>query len=155
MTKLFTLLFACLASTLITGCASTPSTSVQSNVLDSSGFSSYKRAYVKPIQQDEFQVASAVMGELSTMGMEINAQPFKEPQQTDMIVEIEVIDGWDLSKYLKGLQLRFTNAASSRIIATTAFNSNGIWMGVREKRLKAVFNDLREKLGLPPTKQFD
>lgn len=155
MRIIIALLAAISFATLTTGCASTPGTSVQSSVMESSGFSNYKRAYIKPVTPDEFQVTSAVMTELSSMGMEIIAEPFTAPEKMDMNVEIEVTDGWDMSKYLKGLQIRFTNATTKSIVATTAFYSNGLWMGVREKRLKAVFNDLRAKLKLPPSKQFE
>lgn len=136
-----------------TGCASTPSTSLQTSVLRDAPLKDYKQAFIEIVGEDEFQVGAALVIEVSDMGLEVLADP---PVQKDGVLRVRAtpIGGWDLSRYLQSLQLQLSSAATGRVEATTHFRSNGVWMGARDKRLKLAFNDLRAKLGLPPSKQF-
>lgn len=136
-----------------TGCASTPSTSLQTSVLRDAPLKDYKQAFIEIVGEDEFQVGAALVIEVSDMGLEVLADP---PVQKEGVLRVRAtpIGGWDLSRYLQSLQLQLSSAATGRVEATTHFRSNGVWMGARDKRLKLAFNDLRAKLGLPPSKQF-
>lgn len=135
------------------GCASTPSTSLQTSVLRDTPLKDYKQAFIEIVGEDEFQVGAALVIEFSDMGLEVLADP---PAQKEGVLRVRAtpIGGWDLSRYLQSLQLQLSSAATGRVEATTHFRSNGVWMGARDKRLKLAFNDLRAKLQLPPSKQF-
>jgi hypothetical protein len=138
---------------LLFGCATT-STSVQTNNIQAEGIKPYRRVFIEPLKEDEFQVASALTVELSDMGFELSGKPFQYPIDTDLNVRVSVDGGWDFKRYLQSLQLQFVAAKSGRIVATTSFYSYGVWLGVRDRRLRLVFNDLRSKQGFPPSKQF-
>jgi hypothetical protein len=114
----------------------------------------YKRAYIEPLSADEFQLYQALLFELTDMGMEVVAAPFKQPSRADLLVKYSFDAGWDMTKYLKAFRFEFIDATTSRLVASTSYRSTGLWLGVRDRRLEAAFNDLRAKHGFPPTKQF-
>lgn len=114
----------------------------------------YKRAYIAPLANDEWQLHQALLFELTDMGIEVVAIPFKEPTDKDLLVKYSYASGWDIVKYLKAFQFQFIDALSGEIVASTSYRSTGIWLGKRDGRLESAFNDLRQKNGLPPTKQF-
>jgi hypothetical protein len=118
------------------------------------GLKQYKRAYITPLANDEFQLYQALLFELTDMGIEVVAAPFKEPVETDLLVTYSFDAGWDMTKYLQAFRFQFTDAKTSRVVASTSFRSPGIWLGTRDRRLESAFNDLRAKHGFPPTKQF-
>ena len=115
----------------------------------------YKRAYIEALANDEWQLNQALLFELTDMGIEIVGIPFKHPTENDLLVKYSFDSGWDLTKYLKAFQFQFIDALSGRIVASTSYQSTGIWLGKRDGRLKSAINDLREKNGYPPTKQFE
>ena len=141
-------------ASLAAGCASTPSTSLQTTVASPAGLKSFKRAYVEVLGEDEFHVGPAIMAELSDMGLEAFSGLPSMPDDADLLVRVSSEGGWDFSRYLQSLQLQFLSAKEKKLVASTYFRSNGGWMGARDLRLKAVFNDLRSKLGLPLSRQF-
>jgi hypothetical protein len=118
------------------------------------GLKNYKRAYIEALPHDEFQIYQALLFELSDMGIEVVAAPFRNPTETDLLVKYSFDSGWDITKYLKAFRLEFIDATTTRVIASTSYRSTGIWLGVRDSRLESAFNDLRAKHGFPPTKQF-
>ena len=134
---------------LLQGC-----TTLQTQNLQSAGLKAYRRAYVEPPIEDEFQVVPAMIAELADMGFEIVGKPFSEPTESDLLVKVTPVGGWDMTRYLQSLQVQFIAARSSRLVASSSFYSKGAWLGVRDGRLKAVFNDIRQKNGYPPSKQF-
>lgn len=129
-------------------------TSLQTQNVQSEGLKGYRRAYVEPVPEDEFRVVPALIAELASMGFEVTGRPFVEPTDADLIVRAAPVGGWDMTRYLQSLQLTFMAAKSGRIVTSSSFYSKGAWLGVRDARLKAVFNDFREKNGFPPSTQF-
>lgn len=118
------------------------------------GLKEYKRAYIEALPKDEFQLYQALLFEVSDMGMEVVATPFKQPIATDLLVKYSFDAGWDLTKYLKAFRFEFIEATTGKVVASTSYRSTGIWLGVRDGRLESAFNDLRAKHSFPPTKQF-
>lgn len=129
-------------------------TTLQTQNLQTDGLKGYRRAFIEPIQEDEFSVVSALIAELADMGLEILGTPFSNPSDTDLVVKVNAVGGWDMTRYLQSLQLQFVAAKSGRLVTSSSFYSKGVWLGVRDARLKSVFNDLRAKNGFPPSKQF-
>jgi hypothetical protein len=144
------LLFVFAAVMLLSGCVS-----LSTQIMPGQEFKQYKAAYIEPLKDDEFNIVSAITFELSDIGIKVFGKPFETPSDTDMIVRCSYFDSWDMKKYLKSFQINFMNAKTGAIIANTSYESNGLWHGARDRRLEATFNDLRQKLGYPPTKQFE
>lgn len=119
-----------------------------------SSLQNFKRAYVEPLAEDGYQIYPALVAELSDMGMTVVAKPIPDPQPTDLLVRFSYEGGWDLAPYLRAFQFHFMEAGTGRLVAVQSFSSRGIWLGVRDARLKAAFNELRAKNGYPPSKQF-
>lgn len=141
---LLTLMLAFLA-----GCAN-----VQTQVIGDTNLKSYKRAHVEALVKDEFQIYGALVVELADMGMQVVATPFKDPEDTDLLVKYTYASGWDMSRYLQSFQIQMIEAKTGRVVAVQSFASRGIWLGVRDGRLKAAFNEMRAKNGYPPSRQF-
>ena len=142
--------FVVSAVMLLSGCVS-----LSTQIMPGQDFKKYKAAYIEPSKVDEFNMVSAITYELSDMGLKVLGKPFETPSDTDMLVRFNYFDSWDLKKYLKSFQIQFMNARTGSIIANSSYESNGLWQGARDGRLEAAFNDLRQKLGYPPTKQFE
>jgi hypothetical protein len=68
-------------------------------------------------------------------------------------VKVTLVGGWDMTRYLQSVQIQFIAAKSGRLV-TSSFAPRASWLGVRDGRLKTVFNDIRQKNGYPPSKQF-
>lgn len=128
--------------------------SLQTQNIQPEGLKAYRRVYIEPVTEDEFRVVPALIMELSDMGMEISGRSFSSPLDTDLIVKASPVGGWDMTRYLQSLQIQFVAAKSGQIVTSASFYSKGAWLGVRDGRLKAIFNDIREKNGFPPSKQF-
>lgn len=141
-------LLLCLFS-LIFGCAT-----VQTDTAKNANLTSFKRAYIEMQQDDEFQIYRALFWEMNDMGLEVVGIPFKDPTEQDLLVTYSYDGGWDMTRYLQSFQIRFTNAKTTQVVATSAYRSRGLWRGVRDGRLEEAFNDIRAKSNLPPTKQF-
>ena len=137
------------SSTLLAACST-----MQTQNLQPDGLKSFKRAYIEPPAEDEFQVVPALIAELTDMGFSVAGRPFSEPMDTDMIVKVTPVGGWDMTRYLQSIQIQFTAAKSGQLVTSSSFDSRGAWLGVRDGRLKAIFNDVRQKNGFPPSKQF-
>ena len=142
------LLLICFVVSLF-GCAT-----VQTDTVKDASFSNYKRAYVKQLPEDEFQIYQAIFWELNDMGLEVLGAPFQQATEHDLVVDYTYEGGWDLARYLQSFQLRFLNAKTSQVIVASRYRSRGMWRGKRDGRLEDAFNDIRTKTGLPPTKQF-
>ena len=134
---------------LVSGCAT-----LQTQNIQPGGLRAYKRVYVEPPPDDEFQVTSALIVELSNMGFEISGMPIVSPTDNDLLVTLKPVGGWDMTRYLQSLQIRFIAAKSGRLVSSSSFYSKGLWRGVKDERLKAIFNDIRKKNGYPLSKQF-
>ena len=133
----------------LAGCAT-----VRTDVVGGGDLRNYKRAYVEAQAEDEFQIYGALFSELTDMGMQVIAAPFKEPEGTDLLVKYTYDAGWDITRYLQSFQFQFVDAKTGRVVAIQSYKSRGLWLGVRDGRLKAAFNELRAKNGYPPSKQF-
>ena len=144
----FTLTATVIAIGLV-GCST-----IQTSNIQSEGLRQYKRVYIEPLQEDEFQVKTALAVELRDMGFVVSGIPFKNPTATDLNVKVTAVGGWDMARYLQSIQFQFLAAKTGEIVSVSSFYSNGVWLGVRDARLKAVFNDLRKKNGYPPSQQF-
>lgn len=131
------------------GCAT-----VQTDSAKNINLTSFKRAYVQPQQEDEFQIYRALFWELNDMGLEVIGVPFKDPTEQDLLVTYSYEGGWDMTRYLQSFQIRFINAKTTQVVTTSSYKSRGLWRGVRDGRLEDAFNDIRAKSNLPPTKQF-
>lgn len=142
------LLLLCIFGFLF-GCAT-----VQTDSAKNINLTSFKRAYVQPQQEDEFQIYRALFWELNDMGLEVIGVPFKDPTEQDLLVTYSYEGGWDMTRYLQSFQLRFINAKTTQVVTTSSYKSRGLWRGVRDGRLEDAFNDIRAKSNLPPTKQF-
>ncbi|MDY0037701.1 MAG: hypothetical protein RBS05_17460 [Zoogloea oleivorans] len=134
---------------LIAGCAN-----VRTEVTGGGDLKNYKRAYVEALVEDEFQIYGALFSELTDMGMAVVATPIKEPAETDLIVKYAYDSGWDMTRYLQSFQFQFIEAKTGRVVTIQSYKSRGLWLGVRDGRLKTAFNELRAKNGYPPSKQF-
>jgi hypothetical protein len=143
--------FVLLACMLSCSCASV---STIQPVAAEKGLKDYKRAYIEALPNDEFQLYQALLFELTDMGIEVVAAPFKEPLPGDLLVRYSFDSGWDFTKYLKAFRFEFIDAGTNRVVASTSYRSVGLWLGVRDRRLESAFNDLRTKQGFPPTSQF-
>ena len=145
--------FVCyLILVLLQGCAKV---STIRSAPDEMKLVNYKRAYIYALNDDEWQINQSLSYELANMGIAVVGIPFKDPTKQDLLVKYQFDSGWDIEKYLKSFQIQLIDAQSGFIVASTSYRSNGIWLGKRDGRLEAAFNDLREKNGLPRTKQFD
>ena len=69
-------------------------------------------------------------------------------------MKVTPVGGWDMTRYLQRVQIQFIAAKSGRLVTSSSFYSKGLWLGVRDGRLKTLFNDIRQKNGYPPSKQF-
>lgn len=136
---------------LIQGCAKISTIRVAPSEFK---LSNYKRAYVYPHSDDEWQINQAINYELDDMGIRLVGVPFKNPSEKDLLVKYEFSTDWDTTKYLKSFQIELIDAQTGYIVSSTSFYSLGIWLGQRDRRLEAAFNNLREKNDLPATKQF-
>lgn len=133
----------------LVGCAT-----VRTDVVGGGDLNNYKRAYVEALTEDEFQIYGALFSELTDMGIQVVAAPFKEPEGTDLLVKYTYEGGWDMTRYLQSFQFQFVDAKTGRVVAIQSYKSHGLWRGVRDGRLKTAFNELRAKNGYPPSKQF-
>lgn len=134
---------------LLSGCAT-----VRTEIVGGSDLKSYKRAHIEALLEDEFQIYGALFSELTDMGIQVVATPFKEPEGTDLLVKYTYDSGWDMTRYLQSFQFQFIDAKSGRVVTMQSYKSRGLWLGVRDGRLKSAFNELRAKNGYPPSKQF-
>ena len=133
----------------LTGCAT-----VQTEVVGTGDLKNYKRVHIEALAEDEFQIYGALFTELTDMGMQVLATPFREPSSTDVVVKYTYDGGWDMTRYLQSFQFQFVDAKTGRVVAVQSYKSRGLWLGVRDGRLKTAFNELRAKNGYPPTTQF-
>ncbi|MES2611494.1 MAG: hypothetical protein V4679_14705 [Pseudomonadota bacterium] len=147
--RLLTSFLLTLVLVFLAGCAN-----VQTQVMTGSDLKSYKRVHVEALAKDEFQVYGALVVEFADMGMQVVATPFKDPEDTDLLVKYTYTSGWDMARYLQSVQFQMIDAKTGRVVAVQSFASRGIWLGVRDGRLKTAFNEMRAKNGYPPSRQF-
>lgn len=134
---------------LVTGCAR-----IHSQVMPNKALSQYKAAYLEPLKEDEFNLASAVTWELSDMGLKVIGKPLPaDPLDTDLLVKLSYVGGWDIQRYLRGFDVQLLDARDKSIIASTSYFKLGLFVS-QASRIEDAFNDLRGRLGLPATKQF-
>jgi hypothetical protein len=135
---------------MVSGCAR-----IQSQVMPGTLITQYKTAYIEPIKEDEFNLYPVISWELADMGLKVVGIPVPEnPLATDMLVKYSYVAGWDIQRYLRSFQVQFIDARNKSVVASTAYFKLGLFTS-QASRLEAAFNDLRYKLNLPPTKQFD
>jgi hypothetical protein len=105
----------------------------------------WKSAYLQPLAQDEFNMASFITNELHAMDVEVFLRPEPEqPQAGDVLVRYDYYDGWDMGKYLKSFQIRFLEPSSEKLLASVDYRFNG---NLRDSnhRVMDAFKKLREE----------
>lgn len=123
-------------------------------VIPSKDFKSYKTAYVELLSEDEFNLGTFITYELSDMGFQVANKRITAPDVTDMIVRYSYWRSWDFIFYLKKYQVVFLDAQTETIIASLEYDSLGVWMSTRYRQIQG-FNELRSKLGYPPSKMTE
>ena len=95
-----------------------------------------------------------MIAELSDMGFEIVARPFAEPTDSDLLVKVTPVGGWDMTRYLQKCtdSVYCGEVGPTRHLIILLLQGSLAW--VRDGRLKTLFNDIRQKNGYPPSKQF-
>lgn len=136
---------------VLSGCGPQVSTVA---MIDAAQFNKYKQAYIEPHPQDEFSMTQALMVEVKDLGLSAVGAPFVDPQDTDLLIKYTYDDGWDMAKYLKTFNIQLMCAKTKNMLVSTSYNGIGLWYGVRDGRLETAFNEIRSKIGKPPTKQF-
>lgn len=135
---------------LAAGCAR-----IQSQVMPGTDFRQYKTVYLEPLEVDEFNLAPAIAWELSDMGLKVVGQSAPaDPGVSDMLVRFNYTGGWDIQRYLRGFNVQMTDARSKALLASVSYFKLGLFVS-QSSRMEDAFNDLRYKLGFPPTKQFE
>jgi hypothetical protein len=115
----------------------------------------YKTAYLEPMQQDEFNITPAVAWELADMGLKVKLQAVPaNPLETDLLVKLSYIGGWDIQRYLRGFDMQLVAAKDRAMLASVSYFKLGLFVS-QASRMEDAFNDLRGKLHFPPTKQFE
>ena len=51
-------------------------------------------------------------------------------------MKVTPVGGWDMTRYLQSVQIQFVAAKSGRLVTSSSFYSKGLWLGVRDGRLK-------------------
>jgi len=125
---------------ILAGCATK-----QAILMPNKDIRNYKMAYIEILKIDEYNLGSAIISELAEIGIGVT-------NDSSIPVEMKIVysytRGWDLSPYLKSFQIVFTDAKDGSIVANIAYYLNGNWAS-SGARIKAAFNELRIKLGLP------
>ncbi len=113
-------------------------------------FKTYKTAYIEILPQDEFNLGTEIIKELSDLGLDVNMKVAPtNPGPTDMLVKYSYDDGWDMAKYLKSFQVFFFDAKTTSLIASFSYHLEGNYAGT-EARVQSAFDDFRKEAGLPP-----
>lgn len=141
-----------LAVFMLAGCGPQVSTVA---MIDAAQFDKYKQAYIEPHPQDEFSMTQALVVEMKDLGLSVVGVPYADPQETDLLIKYTYDDGWDMTKYLKTFNIQLMDAKTKAMLVSTSYNGIGLWYGVRDGRLETAFNEIRSKIGKPPTKQFE
>jgi len=144
MKKLLVLM--ALAILLASGCA-------HKNVVMSHNhdFKTYKTAYIEILPQDEFNLGTHIIQEMSDLGFEarISSAP-SAPTPTDLLVKYSYDDGWDFGKYLKSYQVFFFDARTTSLVASISYHLDNATIVGTEARIAGGFDDFRKEAGLPP-----
>ena len=146
MKKLLLFVFAVL---LLTGCSTFRNESV-GNV----DFKSYKRVFIEPNPSDEFGIYQGIFWEMKDIGLTPVAEPSNPAKPGDLKISFISEGGWDLTRYLQSFQINFIDVINNQVMMTHSFYAKLAFLGVRDRRLEAAFDEIRSKNGLPPTKQF-
>ena len=135
---------------LLSGCATN-----HALIMPNKDFKSYKAAYIELLQEDEFNIGTFTIQELSDMGFQVfNKRVPADPLATDMLVRYTYAKSWDLSVYLVSYQILFLDARSEAVIAQLGYRLNGNWRSSQTRKIEG-FNELRSKLGYPPSKMVE
>jgi hypothetical protein len=135
---------------MIGGCAR-----IQSQAMPDTKITNFKTAYIEPMPQDEFNLTPAVAWELADMGLKVKLQtPSADALDTDLLVKLSYVGGWDIQRYLRGFNVQMLSAKDRTLIASVSYFKLGIFI-TQASRMEDAFNDLREKLQLQPTRQFN
>lgn len=148
MKKLFLILVVAL-TLFLSGCATN-----RVFIMPDKDFKSYKTAYVELLPEDEFNLGTFITYELTDMGFQIANKRITAPVPTDMIVRYAYWRSWDFVFYLKKYQVLFLDAQTETIIANLEYDALGVWMNTRYRQIQG-FNELRNKLGYPPSKMTE
>lgn len=128
------------------GCAAS-----QAQVMPGEEFERYKTAHVEALEQDEYNLYSEIVAELLQLGLEVKGGTPARPVSTDLLVTYTYRGGWSsgILRHPKELTVVFTDALSSRVVAT-AGNRTGAGWPSRDSPVKSAFRELREQLGYDP-----
>ena len=128
-------------------------TTLQTQNLQPGGLKAYRRAYVEMPLEDEFQVVPA--NDRRTLGHGFRdcreavcgADRLRSPSEGHACWWL----GHDAVPSERTDSVYCGEVGPTRHLIIC---SKGLWLGVRDGRLKTVFNDIRQKNGYPPSKQF-
>jgi hypothetical protein len=134
---------------LLSGCATN-----QALVMPGKDFKSYKTAYIELLPEDEYNFGTFITYELTDMGFQIANKRITAPVATDMIVRYAYWRSWDFVFYLKKYQVIFLDAQTETIITNLEYDQVGVWLSARYRQIQG-FNELRNKLGYPPSKMTE
>lgn len=135
---------------ILTACNGTVNTVVMPNT----DLKKYKTVYVDMLKQDEFNLGSAIMSHLISMGFMVKQTPLPiELVDTDLLVKYDYFDGWDMRKYMKNFSVNVFDAKTNSLLLNSRYDLVGIWRG-EEFRINYTFNDIRIKTGYQPLEGF-
>jgi len=143
MKRLITILIGILVL-LLSSCATN-----HALVMPGKDFKSYKTAHVELLSTDEFNLGSFITYEVSDMGFQI-----VNKQTAEMLIRYSYWRSWDFVFYLKKYQVIFLDAKTETIIANLEHDAVGVWISARSRQIEG-FNELRSKLGYPPSKMTE
>ena len=146
MKKFLLFVFAIL---LLTGCST-----FRNETVGNVDFKSYKRVFIEPSPVDEFGIYQGIFWEMKDIGLSPVAEPFTPAKPGDLKISFIYEGGWDFTRYLQSFQIKFIDVINNQVMMTHSFYAKLAFLGVRDRRLEAAFDEIRSKNGLPPTKQF-
>lgn len=126
----------------LAGCGST----INSNVMPDANISSYKRAYIQPAQEDDFNLTGYISAELAQMGYQVFNKTPESPTSSDMLVKFNYHGWWDFGKYLESFNIQFLNASTKASIGNINFNCRGNFGYDTRERVADAFSDFKTQL---------
>ena len=138
-------LFIMLIIMFLTGCAP----SIKSTLMPNVKLTDYKSAYIQSIPNDEFNLQSKIMTQLSKMGLQVIDKPKPDlPINTDMLVNYSFHGDWDFGYYLQAFQIRFLDAKTSAVLGIIDFDRHGNFGYEPDERISDAFNDFKHVMGM-------
>jgi hypothetical protein len=139
------LILAAILAMFLTGCAA----SIKSTIMPNVKLTDYKTAYIQSISNDEFNLQSKIMSQLSKMGLQVIDKPKPDvPTNADMLVNYNFHGDWDFGYYLQAFQIKFLDAKTSAVLGIIDFDRHGNFGYGPEERIADAFNDFQRARGM-------